>query len=89
MPVALTSPAGASTQLHVQSNYQPAKPFMLKFAGILYDLLSMIFAEVLLLPRELLRLVYMTTIRADTAIAGRGEGGSLYFNVMVGHRPSL
>jgi hypothetical protein len=85
LPVPLASPAGASTQLYVQSNYQPAEPFMLKFAGILHDLLSTIFMEVLLLPPELLRLVYMTTIRADTAIAGKGEGGSLFFNVMVCH----
>ena len=84
------SVGGAEFTLHVQESYQPKPPetelapFIVAHAAVLYDLLRTVTRRVLQLPDSMpIRLVYMTTIRADTAVAGKGSDGALYFNVMA------
>ena len=69
--VRFTSLAGTDAEISVQSSYLPPADFIIQYARIMLDLLSTIFQEVLQLPVARLCLVYMTTIRADTAVAVR------------------
>ena len=87
------SVGGAEFTLHVQESYQPKPPetelapFIVAHAAVLYDLLRTVTQRVLQLPDSMpIRLVYMTTIRADTAVAGKGSDGALYFNLAYGGR---
>ena len=89
-PFPLRSMAGKKFELRVQQSYQPKAPskhlagFIVAYSAILYDLLQLVLNEILRLPKKMtLQLVYMTTIRADTAVAGKGTDGRLYFNVMA------
>ena len=89
-PFPLRSMAGKKFELRVQQSYHPKPPtkqlasFIVAHSGILYDLLQLVLNEILCLPKKVkLQLVYMTTIRADTAVAGKGADGRLYFNVMA------
>jgi hypothetical protein len=89
-PYPLRSIANQKFELRVQESYRPKPPetrladFITSHAAILYDLMQVVMAEILKLPKKMkLQLVYMTTIRADTAVAGKGANGYLYVNAMA------
>ena len=95
-PFALTAAAGLPTgeaktfELHVQESYQPKPPatalapFIVAHAALLHKLVRLICGRILRLPQQTAtKLVYMTTIRADTAVVGKGGDGALFFNVMA------
>ena len=76
--------------LHVQESYKPRPPatalapFIVAHAVLLHQLLEVICDRILQLPATMpFKLVYMTTIRADTAVVGKGSDGALFFNVMA------
>ena len=54
-------------------------------AHLLWRMLHTVFVRLLHMPDELkrVRLVYMTTIRANSSVACAPEDGCLYFNVLV------
>eukprot|EP01052_Picozoa_sp_SAG31_P024616 SAG31_NODE_2108_length_6427_cov_7.816688_2_plen_856_part_00 len=89
-PFPLRSMGGQTFELRVQKSYHPKPPtndlagFIVAHSAILYDLLQLVLDQILCLPKTIkLQLVYMTTMRADTAVAGKGVNNRLCFNVMA------